>query len=371
MYDRNHCLSCGGAYVSELSSRESPLLHHGRELSVRVCDKCRSCQELLSVLKCHNALMLMYTREVSHVNDALYDLTKRHDLLGSLAAPQANLFLDIQSNHVNSDTVKSDTVKSDTVKKYHVKSDIDSASGNNSDVNNSTSNSNSASSNNSASNNSDVDNDGSIESKEVIKNEFIVRHCKRWFNTAGSVFDSDLNTQEFMELVAVKQLAFSDHVEQLTGDAASLIRLLYDNITEEKGKECNDLSSFRLVLDALSLIAKGQTTNEGHIDDTSTSPTSTTSTTSPTGTTSTTTDSSAASDSPEIRDDEYNFEESSVDFNIPQLLHIFFLLLPANLNARPTEETVETVGVVEGESVINGCSLCGAVEELIKLEVLY
>lgn len=314
---RHHCLSCGGAYVSELSRKEFPLLHHGIELSVRLCDRCRSCQELLAVLRCHNALLLMYSREVIHVQEAFHELTGKKNVLGCLAVPQADICLENEE-----------------------KSEPSSAE--------------------------------SMFSSEELRDDFIIRHCKRWFNTTqeGNVFNT-LKTKEFLELIAVKQLAFSDKVKDMSQDAASLIRLLYDNITDKglnKSCTCNDLSSFRLVLEALSAISKGQTTNDADV----------------TTTTKATTTATAAIDAidSDIRE-EYQFEDSSIDFNIPQLLHIFFLLLPANLSARTVqdqstppppaaaveESNAEGEDGGSSETVVSSCSLCGAVEQLIKLEV--
>ena len=68
---RYNCMSCGGAFVSELVTRDAPLPHHGAECGLRTCDSCRAAQECAFALQSASAVLLVYRRNLATAAAAL------------------------------------------------------------------------------------------------------------------------------------------------------------------------------------------------------------------------------------------------------------------------------------------------------------
>ena len=62
---RYNCMSCGGAFVSELVTRDAPLPHHGAECGLRTCDSCRAAQECAFAIQLTSAVLLVYRRNLA------------------------------------------------------------------------------------------------------------------------------------------------------------------------------------------------------------------------------------------------------------------------------------------------------------------
>jgi len=70
-HPKNHCLSCGGAFVAEWVTKECPLPQHGVESGVRCCHNCSTAQELVTALKTTKTVLTLYAADAAAAKLAL------------------------------------------------------------------------------------------------------------------------------------------------------------------------------------------------------------------------------------------------------------------------------------------------------------
>ena len=167
---RYNCLSCGGGFVAELVTRDVALPQHGIEGALRCCDGCRTAQELATLLEINSGVLSMYAREVDAAETAAMRCLggRARRLLGPLGQPPLACLR------------------------------------------------------------------GEASAPQPLADSHGVALCRRWFRSAfrdaKPLLDARAVTAaEVLELVAVRQLAFRDEVRALAKkkNLAALIQLLY------------------------------------------------------------------------------------------------------------------------------------------------